>query len=145
MKSFDLKTATICLLAAALVILWLAPGGARAGGDTEHTDKLIAVTGQYGSNAAVLYLIDAETRHMAVYRTQNGRSIELVAARRFEHDLKLVSYMDESPTAMNPIKLEETYRRYVNGRPAPGVTPGAPTDAAGEETPAAPVEDDGKK
>ena len=50
---------------------------------------MIAVTGTYGSGASVLYLIDTRTRHMAVYKVDNGRKLELVAARNIAFDLNL--------------------------------------------------------
>jgi hypothetical protein len=75
------------------------------GGGGDATRDLIAVTGTYGSSASVLYLIDTKTSHMAVYKTDNGRRLELVAARNFAYDLRLDSYNDQSEPGYTPREL----------------------------------------
>lgn len=92
----------------------------RGAGSTDNNGELIAVTGDYGNGTSVLYVIDTRTRNLAVYRSMNGNNIELVAARRILHDLKLVTYQDKSAANVNPLELEKNYNRYMDGRaPSP--------------------------
>jgi len=119
---FDLKTALVTVLACALVLA-LANGpraeaqkpssGASSGGGGDASRDLIAVTGSYGSGASVLYLIDVKTRHMCVYRSDNGRKLEFVAARDVTYDLKLESLNDESPVGFSPAELR---RHWMQSR-----------------------------
>jgi hypothetical protein len=120
----DLKSAVAGALLTALVAVWaLGPraeaqrpsgyGGGGGGGDSAR--DLIAVTGTYGSGASVLYLIDAKTRHLAVYKTDNGRKLEFVAARSLEYDLKLESLNDESPPGFTPDELRRSWIRNRGG------------------------------
>lgn len=133
MKSLDAKSLVIAGLALmlGLSIAWRpTPTRAAFGGSTDGNSDLIAVTGSYGSNASVLYVIDTKSRQMAVYKSMNGNNVELVGARKIEHDLKLMSYRDGSGSAMNPVKLEKEYLRYLSEGgertdeiPAAGATP----------------------
>ncbi|MEZ6195235.1 MAG: hypothetical protein R3F20_05870 [Planctomycetota bacterium] len=128
MKSIDPKSLLIGALAAGLIAAFVTGNrlpAVSAGGSTDGNSDIVAVTGNYGSSASVLYVIDTKSRQMAVYKSSNGQSIELVAARRIEHDLKLMSYRDESGGEMNPVRLEREYLRYLSeGGPLPG-TPAA--------------------
>ncbi|MAG59109.1 MAG: hypothetical protein CMJ83_22715, partial [Planctomycetes bacterium] len=78
MSRIDPKNVLILLLLSLFV--WVAVDGSAfagsQGGGGDHDRGLIAVTGTYGSNASALYLIDTRTRHMSVYRLENGRSLE---------------------------------------------------------------------
>lgn len=124
MKSLDAKSLIMIGLALALGLsLAWRPQTTQAsyGGSTDGNSDLIAVTGSYGSNASVLYVIDTKSRQMAVYKSMNGRTVELVGARKIEHDLKLMSYRDGSGAAMNPVRLEKEYLRYLS---EDGTTPG---------------------
>jgi hypothetical protein len=99
-------------------------GGGGGGGDANR--DLIAVTGSYGSGASVLYLIDTRTRHLSVYKTDNGRKLEFVAARNFEYDLKLDTYNDGSETGFGPDELRRSWIRTRGGassRPVEGELP----------------------
>jgi len=61
---------------------------------------MIAVTGSDLTGAMVLYVIDTETKHLAVYKASAGakssQGIRLVAARRIGLDLELDGYNDRS-------------------------------------------------
>jgi hypothetical protein len=81
---------------------------AQGGGGDANRD-LIAVTGTYGSSASVLYVIDTRTRHMAVYKTDNGRKLEFVAARDISYDLRLETYNDVSEPGYGPRELRKTW------------------------------------
>jgi hypothetical protein len=98
-----------------------AQGGSSGGGGDANRD-LIAVTGTYGSGASVLYLIDTRTRHMAVYKVDNGRKLELVAARNVTWDLNLETYNDQSEPGYGPRELRrgwsEAGRTISTSRPS---------------------------
>jgi hypothetical protein len=72
------------------------PGGATA----DSNGSMIAVTGTDMTGAMVLYVIDTDTKHLAVYQASAGakssQGIRLVAARRIGLDLELDGYNDRS-------------------------------------------------
>jgi len=72
--------------------------GAIANSDSNGT--MIAVTGTDLTGSCVLYLIDTETKQLAVYQATGGtkslRGVELVGARRIDLDLALEGYNDKS-------------------------------------------------
>jgi len=72
------------------------PGGATA----DSNGSMIAVTGTDMTGAMVLYVIDTESKHLAVYQASAGakssQGIKLVAARRIGLDLELDGYNDRS-------------------------------------------------
>ena len=132
----DLKSAVIGVLVC--VVLAVCLGGPRAeaqrptsygggGGGGDSARDLIAVTGSYGSGASVLYLVDTKTRHLAVYKTENGRKLEFVAARNLEYDLKLEALNDESPPGFSPEELRRSWIKNRGGgassRPVDGGDP----------------------
>lgn len=78
-------------------------------GNGDGDRSMIAVTGTYGSGASVLYVIDTRSKHMSVYRTDNGRKIELVGARDLTWDFKLEDYNDQSPAGMMPGELRRSW------------------------------------
>ena len=69
----------------------------------------------------MLYLIDTRTRHLAVYKTDNGRKLELVAARNVTWDLKLETYNDQSEPGYGPRELRRGWAeaRRTDGRDLP--------------------------
>ena len=127
MSRIDPKNVLILLLLSLFV--WVAVDGSAfagsQGGGGDHDRGLIAVTGTYGSNASALYLIDTRTRHMSVYRLENGRSLEFVAARDCTYDFYLETYNDRSEAGYLPGNLRRSYER--RGRRLGGTTPSNPT------------------
>jgi hypothetical protein len=117
----------VLTVAAAIVVVvrlsWSLPaqGGNSTGGGGDASRDLIAVTGTYGSGASVLYVIDTKTRHLAVYKTDNGRKLEFIAARDIRYDLALEDYNDISEPGYTPKELR---RGYVEaGRTTPTSRP----------------------
>lgn len=82
-------------------------GGAATG------NGFIAVTGSYGVGTSVLYLVDTQSRQLAVYEARGGsaeqRRIVLVGARRIDLDLQLPSYNDRSEYEYD--ELQELFRK----------------------------------
>ena len=64
-------------------------GQSTPGGTANSNNVMIAVTGTIGSGVSVLWIVDTEQRQLAVYRSKGGKTIELVAARNIEWDLKV--------------------------------------------------------
>ena len=66
----------------------------------DSNDKMIAVTGLDVTGSSILYLVDTETRRLAVYQAQGGADstmgIKLVGARNIDLDLRLDGYKDKS-------------------------------------------------
>lgn len=113
-------------LAVAVIALVFNVRATAQGGGGDASRDLIAVTGTYGSGASVLYVIDTRTQHLAVYKTDNGRKVELVAARDITWDLKLERYNDDSEYA--PREMKKNWSELLR-------TGGATTRPVGE-TPA---------
>lgn len=72
----------------------------ESGGSSASSNGFLAVTGSYGVGTSVLYVIDTETRQLAVYEARGGsrsmRRLTLVGARKIDLDLQLRGYNDES-------------------------------------------------
>ena len=74
--------------------------GVGAIANSDSNGSMIAVTGTDVTGSCVLYLIDTETKQLAVYQASGGtkslRGVELVGARRIDLDLQLEGYNDKS-------------------------------------------------
>jgi hypothetical protein len=92
-------------------------GQDNPGGTADSNRNMIAVTGAIGSGVSVLWLIDTEVKHLAVYQCRGGKAIELVAARNIGWDQKIEQFHDESP--LSPEKLRQEYEKRGKA-PAPG-------------------------
>jgi len=70
------------------------------GGGAAAANGFLAVSGSYGIGTSVLYLVDTNSRQMAVYEARGGaagmRRLVLVGARRIDLDLQLEEYNDKS-------------------------------------------------
>ncbi len=103
----------IALVAAIAFVVGQSSGGREAlgqstpGGTSDSNNVMIAVTGTIGSGVSVLWIIDTEERQLACYRSKGGKSIELIAARNIEWDLKIAQFHDES--VMRPDQLKKLY------------------------------------
>jgi hypothetical protein len=62
--------------------------------------RMIAVTGPYQQGVSLLYVLDTETKQLAVYEARGGSKsggrLMFIGARRIENDLRLESYHDDS-------------------------------------------------
>lgn len=82
-------------------------GQGYPGGTANSNNRMIAVTGTIGSGVSVLWLVDTADPHVAVYQCKGGKTIELVAARKIEWDLKIAGFHDES--LLSPEDLRKQY------------------------------------
>ena len=133
MKGIDIKTVLVAGLVCTVICLLLREQPLQARSSDANRD-LIAVTGEFGNGTSALFVIDTKTRHMAVYKSDNGKSVELIGARRIEHDLKLVSYRDLSQPAFNPLRMEREFREFSEGR-APASTSTTGSEASEDVVP----------
>jgi len=86
-------------------------GGDNATGSA--TNGVIAVTGSYGVGTSVLYVLDTNTRQLAVYEARGGsagsRKLFLVGARRIDLDLQLIGYNDDSESQVSYEQLQRKF------------------------------------
>lgn len=86
--------------------------GSSAFGTVDSNGRMIAVTGIDLTGAAILYVIDTENPHIAVYQAQGGsassQGIKLVAARNITLDLQLDGFNDQSQYSFK--QLQEKFR-----------------------------------
>lgn len=141
MRHLDIKSFAILILTALLgVSVGSTLRASRSGGGGDSARDIIAVTGHYSTGATALYVLDARTMHMAVYRVENGRALELIGARNIAYDLKLESYGDQTHPSLAPAKLRERWEEWVKrgGEGSPPATPR--TTLRRSETPGEPAE-----
>lgn len=85
---------------------------APAGGNADSNGSMIAVTGVDLTGSSILYVIDTDSRQLAIYQAQGGgastQSVKLVGARRIDLDLQLYGFNDQSE-----FKYEELEKRFV--------------------------------
>src|SRR5689334_1217217 len=72
-------------------------GGSYGGNSVNGNNRMIAATGSVGSGMSVFWLLDTESRRLAVYGTNSlGKNIELRAVRNVTWDLNLEFLNDDS-------------------------------------------------
>lgn len=76
-----------------------------------RTANMTAVTGEVLRDVAALYVVDHETRRVAVYHAINGQEVALVAARNARYDLELRGFRDRSDRDVDVRVLRELFRR----------------------------------
>lgn len=103
------------------------------GGQSASANGFIAVTGSYGVGTSVLYVLDTESRQLAVYEARGGspgsRRLVLVGARRIDLDLQLQGYNDKSEFSFG--ELQRRFDRQAGVAPT---TDGSVGGASGKET-----------
>lgn len=95
------------------------------GAASASANGFLAVTGSYGIGTSVLYLVDTESRQLAVYEARGGaagmRRVVLVGARRIDLDLQLEGYNDKSEYSHGDLEtLFERRNRRATEREADG-------------------------
>ncbi|MFN0206195.1 MAG: hypothetical protein ACKVS6_07760 [Planctomycetota bacterium] len=98
-------------------------------------NRMIAVTGPYQQGVALLYVIDTESKQLAIYEARGGsRSsgrINFVGARRIDLDLHLEGYHDDSEFSYADLAAQ--FKRSGWADPTRELSTGEKTNA---ETPA---------
>lgn len=101
-------------------------GGSSGGNTAVGNQRMIGATGSVGSGMSVFWVLDTESKRLAVYGTNSlGKNIELRAARNVTWDLALEELNDDSQYKVEDLKrLAERRRR----EPAPQTPEGKPDD-----------------
>jgi len=90
----------------------------------DSNGRMIAVTGIDVTGSSILYVIDTESRQLAVYQAQGGTkstmSVRFVGARNIDLDLKVNGYNDKSEYSYSDLAKEFS---KTSGAPAPEEKP----------------------
>ncbi len=93
-------------------------------GTTMAGNGMIVATAIDMTGSNVLYVIDTNTRQLAVYQANGGsdstQSIRLVGARKIDLDLQLVSYNDKSKPEVQYRALEKQFDDVPTGTSGSG-------------------------
>jgi hypothetical protein len=81
-------------------------------GMSDSNGSMIAVTGIDMTGTSILYLVDTQSRQLAVYQANGGtdsmQGLKLVGARRIDLDLQLYGYNDKSEYSYEDLKKKFT-------------------------------------
>ena len=110
---FTLFALLLCAgLLGALLVHLLTPESVHAQ-SADGGRRYVAVTGNYMEGVSLLYIVDQETQHLAVYEARGGASnshrLQFVGARNIELDMQLDGYNDESDLTHQ--ELEKEFRK----------------------------------
>jgi hypothetical protein len=87
-------------------------------GTADSNRSMIAVTGIDLTGSSILYLVDTQGRHIAVYQATGGaestQGLKLVGARRIDLDLQLEGYNDKSEYSVQ--ELEKKFAEIGHGQ-----------------------------
>lgn len=72
--------------------------------DSDSNNRFVAISAPIGSGESVLYVLDAKTEQVAVYRYRRGKGLEFLAGRKIEYDLKISGYQDVSEFSHDEMK-----------------------------------------
>ena len=117
MNSFLTRTLVVVMafLFGAISLHLLTPTAVEAS-VADSGKRYVAVTGPYQAGVALLYVIDQETQHLAVYEARGGASnshrLYFVGARNIELDTMIDGYHDESDLSHQD--LEEAFLNSGN-------------------------------
>jgi hypothetical protein len=111
--------ATGALFAACFAAGVLVPRAAVPQEETHNnagrTANMTAVTGEVLRDVSALYVMDHETKRVAVYHAIGGQDLQFVGVRNARYDLELRAFRDRSETAVDVRVLRELFRRAVAG------------------------------
>ena len=90
-------------------------GGATA----DSNGRMIAVTGLDVTGTSILYLVDTEKMHLAIYQANGGsdatQGVKFIGARRIDLDLELDGFNDKSEFPYKKLKDEFNKKGLVTG------------------------------
>jgi hypothetical protein len=92
-------------------------------GTSDSNGAMIAVTGIDLTGASILYLVDTESKHLAIYQATGGapgtQGLKLVGARRIDLDLQLDGLNDRSEYSVQ--ELERKFAEIGSAPVAPAL------------------------
>lgn len=81
---------------------------APSGSNADSNGSMIAVTGVDLTGSSILYLVDTESRQLAIYQAQGGgastQGVKFVGARRIDLDLQLDGFNDDSELSFKELE-----------------------------------------
>ncbi|MDP6850023.1 MAG: hypothetical protein QGH51_09095 [Planctomycetota bacterium] len=105
-------TLPLAVLCGAVLSRWVAPEQVTAQ-SADSGGRYVAVTGPYEQGVSLLYVLDQETQHLAVYEARGGapnsRKVVFVGARNIGLDLLLDGFNDESEHSYQ--EIAEQFRK----------------------------------
>ena len=72
--------------------------------DSNSNNRFVAVTCPIGSGESVLFVLDAVSEQVTVYRYRRNKGLEFLAGRKIDYDLKINAYKDESQYTRDEMK-----------------------------------------
>lgn len=88
------------------------------GGTADSNRRMIAVTGVDVTGSSILYIIDTENPHLAIYQAKggggSGAGVKLVGARRIDLDLQLDGYNDNSDETYKSLKAQFIKKNLIS-------------------------------
>lgn len=91
-------------------------------GNADSNGSMIAVTGIDLTGSSILYLVDTESKQLAIYQATGGtdsmQGVRLVGARRIDLDLQLEGFNDRSKYPYE--ELEARFAQIRAGGSPPG-------------------------
>lgn len=80
--------------------------GSDTSSDSDSNNRFVAVTCPIGSGESVLYVLDAKSEQIVVYRYLRRKGLEFLAARKIDYDLRVKGYKDISEFARDDLRTE---------------------------------------
>lgn len=106
---------------------WAAPASAAAQA-ADAGWRYVAVTGEYMQGVSLLYVLDQQTQHLAVYEARGGganaRELAFVGARDISLDTLLTGFNDKSDLSADELRKEFEKRGLGGAAPPPEVGEG---------------------
>lgn len=113
--------------------------GGDSGGTAAAANGILAVTGSYGVGTSVLFVIDTESKQLAVYEARGGSPnrgrVFLVGARRIDLDLTLRGYHDESEWKYDRLRKRFAEEGLLPKSPSEGSSAASASDRSGDPSP----------
>jgi len=89
---------------------------------SDSNGSMIAVTGIDLTGSSILYLVDTNSKQLAIYQASGGsdsmQGVKLVGARKIDLDLQLEGYNDKSQYSYE--ELEKRFQDNLHAQPSKG-------------------------
>lgn len=111
MQTFSARTLIVLLafVAGAAIMRLLLPPSVHAS-PSDSGKRYVAVAGPYQEGVSLLYVLDQQTQHLAVYEARGGapnsHRVLFVGARNIELDTQLDGFNDESEYSHQDLEAE---------------------------------------
>lgn len=117
-SSSSILAGLCCTLLGVALARWAFPAPVLAQA-ADSGPRYVAVSGEYQQGVALLYVLDQQTEHLAVYEAHGGapnsREVVFVGARNVALDMRLDAFNDESEYTYSELKELFDRRRLPGG------------------------------